>query len=244
MTSADIRQPPHADWIPVAGGALQKTMCIAGIVSSVVYVGFDLVSAARYPGYSLMNQAISELSAIGAPTAGLWAWLGPIYAVLFTSFAIGVVHVGRGNRALRLTGWIMLAFVAWGMLWPFFPMHERGTVPVATDIGHFVVGAGSSVLILGFIGAGAFAFGRRFRAWSLTTAFVYLVTSIGTFLYVPLVEPGAPTPWLGVVERVMIYSYLLWIAVLGGALLRNGSSGAVATDAPYHGLRGRSNRAR
>ena len=31
---------------------------------------------------------------------------------------------------------------------------------------------------------------------------------------------GAPTPWLGVVERVMIYSYLLWIAVFALGLLR------------------------
>ena len=231
MTYAGVRHTLHTGWRPVVGGAVRKAMLIAGIASSVVYVGFDLISAARYPGYSLMNQAISELSAIGAPTADLWARMGPIYALLFVTFAIGVVQLGRGNRALRLTGWIMLAFVAWGMLWPFFPMHERGTETTATDIGHIVIGAGSSVLILGFIGAGAFAFGRRFRAWSLLTAFVYLVTCIGTFLYVPRVDAGAPTPWLGAVERVMIYSYLLWVAVLGGALLRRDQTRGESSDA-------------
>lgn len=220
MTSAGIRHAPHATWTPAVRGILQETLFAAGFLSSVVYVGFDLIAAARYPGYSLVNQAISELSAIGAPTADLWAWMGPLYAVLFVAFAIGVLRAGRGNRALRLAGWIMLAFVAWGMLWPFFPMHQRGTETTTTDIGHLVLGAGSSLFILGFIGAGAFALGTRFRAWSFASAVVYFATMLGTFGYVARVAAGAPTPWLGVVERVMIYSYLIWVAVLAAALLR------------------------
>lgn len=206
-------------------GTTQEALFVAGLLSSAVYVGFDLIAAARYPGYSLMNQAISELSAIGAPTAGFWAWMGPLYALLFVAFAIGVLRAGRGNRALRVTGWIMLAFVAWGMLWPVFPMHQRGAETTTTDIGHLVLGAGASLLILGFIGAGAFALGTRFRAWSLASAFTYLVTCIGTFSYVSRVDAGAPTPWLGVVERVMIYAYLLWVAVLAVALLRRDHAG-------------------
>ena len=35
---------------------------------------------------------------------------------------------------------------------------------------------------------------------------------------VPRMGAGAPTPWLGVIERVMIYGYLRWMATLAGAL--------------------------
>lgn len=228
MTSVGTRPEPRAAWTPAASGTAQKALYAAGLLSSIVYIGFDLTAAALYPGYSLANQAISELSAIGAPTAAFWAWMGPAYAVLFVAFAIGVLRAGRGNRALRRTGWILLAFVAWGMLWPFFPMHQRGSDPNTTDLGHLVLGGGSSVIILAFVISGAFAFGRRFRAWSFATALVYFATAVGTFLYVNAVRTGAPTPGLGAVERVMIYSYLLWVAVLAIGLLRANAAGRMA----------------
>jgi hypothetical membrane protein len=220
MTTIGIHEEPRVTRSPEVRGTLQAPLLLAGILSSITYVAFDLIAAARYPGYSLPDQAISELSAVGAPTAPLWAFFGPIYAVLLVAFAVGVLRAGRGNGALRRTGWILLAFVAWGMLWPFFPMHPRGTQTGTADLGHLVLGAGSSLIIIGFIVSGAFALGRQFRAWSLATALLYFVTSIATFGYVSRVAAGAPTPGLGLVERVMIYSYLLWIAVLAASLLR------------------------
>lgn len=225
MTTIGIRNEPRVTPKPEVRGALQGPLFIAGILSSVTYVAFDLVAAARYPGYSLPDQAISELSAVGAPTAPLWAFFGPVYAVLLVAFAIGVLRAARGNRALRRTGWILVAFVAWGMLWPFFPMHPRGTQTGSSDLGHLVLGGGSSLIIIGFIVSGAFALGGRFRAWSLATVLVYVATLIATFGYVSRVAAGAPTPGLGLVERVMIYSYLLWIAGLAAALLRRDRKG-------------------
>ena len=230
MTGIGIRSQPRATWRPAARGAIQEALFVAGLLSSIVYVGFDLVAAARYPGYSLLNQAISELSAIGAPTAAFWAWMGPVYGVLFVAFTIAVLRASRGNRALRRTGWIMLAFVIWGMLWPLFPMHQRGTETTTSDIGHLVLGGGSSLFILGFIFSGAFALGRRFRAWSLGSAAVYFVTCVVTFAYVSRVGAGAPTPGLGLVERVMIYSYLAWVAVLAAGLLRRDRAGRESPD--------------
>jgi hypothetical protein len=220
MTAIGIHHESNARR-PAVSGTLQKTLFVSGLLSSLMYVAFDLVAALRYPGYSLVNQAISELSAIDAPAAStsLWKWLGPVYGILFMAFTIGVLRSGRGNRALRTSGWIMLAFIGWGMLWPFFPMHQRGTETTASDLGHLILGGGSNVLILGFIGFGAFALGKRFRNWSLATIAVFFLTAIGTFTYVNEIGAGDPTPWLGIIERVMIYAYLLWVAVLAMALL-------------------------
>jgi hypothetical protein len=112
------------------------------------------------------------------------------------------------------------------MLWPFFPMHQRGTETTVLDLGHIILGGGSSVLILGFIGFGAFALGNRFRNWSLATMLVYFLTALGTFSYVNEVVAGDPTPWLGIIERILIYAYLLWVAVLAVALLLRERAGA------------------
>lgn len=222
MTSIDVGDHSRTTSRPAAHGAIQETLLIGGLLSSLAYVAFDLVSAARYPGYSIVNQAISELSAIGAPaaSASLWRLLGPLYAILFLAFTIGVLRAGRDNRPLRTSGWIMLAFIGWGMLWPFFPMHPRGTETTVSDLGHLILGGGSNVLILGFIGFGAFALSTRFRNWSLAIMLVFAVTAIGTFSYVSEVGSGDPTPWLGIVERIMIYSYLLWVAMLAVTLMR------------------------
>jgi hypothetical protein len=221
MTSIGIHQESSAAWRPAVSGTLQKTLLVSGLLSSLMYVAFDLVAASRYPGYSLVNQAISELSAIDAPaaSASLWKWLGPVYGSLFLAFTIGALRSARGNRALRRSGLIMLAFIGWGMLWPFFPMHQRGTETTSSDLGHLILGGGSNVLILGFIGYGAFALGKHFRNWSLATMAVFFLSAIGTFSYVSEIGAGDPTPWLGIIERIMIYVYLLWVATLAVALL-------------------------
>ena len=103
MTSIGIR---HESVQPVTrpartSSALQRVLLIAGILSSLLYITFDFVAAARYPGYSLRDQAISELSAFGAPTAGFWSAMGPFYGILILAFTIGVLRA-----AGLLTGWL------------------------------------------------------------------------------------------------------------------------------------------
>lgn len=195
---------------------------VAGVLSSLVYAAIDLASAARYPGYSIVNQAISELSAVGAPesSTSLWQILGPVYGILFAIFALGVLLTGQGNRWLTVSAWLMLAFIAWGAMWPFFPMHERGMERNLSDVGHLILGGGSLTLFTCFIGFGAFALGRRFQAFSLATMVTVFLAGLATFAYVPRMNAELPTPWLGVIERVMIYGYLLWIAALAIALMR------------------------
>ena len=225
MTSIGIRhesvetRPSRSSWV------LQQVLLIAGILSSVLYVSFDQIAAARYPDYSLRDQVISELSATGAPTAGFWSAMGPFYGILIVGFVIGVIRGAGSNRALRTTGWLILAFVGTGLLWPFFPMHQRGGEFNWQDVGHIIVSALSVVLILSFIGKGARAFGRRFRVYSTASFITFFITAALTFALSPRIAAGEPTPWIGFVERVMIYDYLLWIAVLAVMLLRQGNPG-------------------
>ena len=47
---------------------LTKILLICGILSAVLYIGADIIAASLYEGYSYTSQAISELSAIGAPS--------------------------------------------------------------------------------------------------------------------------------------------------------------------------------
>ena len=80
-----------------------------------------------------------------------------------------------------------------------------------------VVTVFSWMLILGF---GATAFGKRFRLYSIGTLLTVLVFGALTAPQGAALAAGQPTPWLGLTERINIYSFMLWAAVLAVVLLR------------------------
>src|SRR5688572_2447443 len=190
---------------------LRDLLLLAGVMSSVVYITADILCGLRYPGYSFTDQVISELSAIGAPTTALWVKLLQVFAVLFAAFTIGVLLESRGNRRLRVTGWLLAAFVLSGPLWSCVPMHQRGGVFAWTDIGHIALGGVMVLLVTTVIAVGSGALGRRFRLFSQIFVVVALVSGVGTFAYVPRMINQLPTPWVGTVERIHLYGFWLWI---------------------------------
>jgi hypothetical protein len=62
-------------------------MCL---FASLLYVGTDLLAGMLFPGYSFIEQSISELFAIGVPTSGLAILLFALYDLLVVGFALGV----------------------------------------------------------------------------------------------------------------------------------------------------------
>lgn len=199
---------------------LTRALTACGILASAVYVTNDVVGATRYPAYSMLNQAISELSAVGAPTTPLWNAFGTLYGVLMLAFAIGVLRIPTRGRALRATGWMLLAFALSGVLWAIFPMHQRGATANWQDVGHIVLSAVSVLLIMAYIAVGAFTLGERFRSYSFATMAALLIAGVVTFTFADELGANEPTPWMGLIERIMIYGYLLWVAVFAAALLR------------------------
>jgi len=79
-----------------------------GIIASLLYVGTDILAGMLCPGYSFMDQAISELFAVGAPTSGLAVPLFTAYSVLLVAFALGVWMSAGRNRALRVTALMVI----------------------------------------------------------------------------------------------------------------------------------------
>jgi hypothetical protein len=89
-------------------------------------------------------------------------------------------------------------------------------------------------MILLIIGFGAAADGKWFRFYSYATIVVLIVTGALAFLDIPRLAANLPTPWLGVRERINIYGYMLWVAVLALVLWRTPSP--VATGKPPAGI--------
>ena len=222
MTSQRSRITATPLW---SGGALRRILLGCGILSSLLYVATDILGGLRYPGYSFTSQAISELGAVGAPSEAFVDPLFTIYNLLVLAFGIAVFREAlRWNRALRVTGGLLVAYGALGFLATlgsaFFKMQQRGAGSLTTDLPHIVLTGVLVVLLLLMIGFSAFALGRRFRIYSFATLLAIIALSALTALYAARLAAGQPTPGLGIVERIDVYAALLWIAVLATALLQ------------------------
>jgi len=198
----------------------RKVLLVCGILASLLYVASDIVAAMRWETYSYTAQAVSELRALGAPTRPLLVPLLLIYTLLEIAFGLGVWGAAGRKRALRITGVLLIGLGIVDLVAPFFPMHSRGAEGTLTDTMHIILTSVTVLLILLIIGFGATAYGKWFRLYSFVTLLILIVSGAWVFLDAPRIAASLPTPWLGVRERINIYGYMLWMAVLAIALLR------------------------
>jgi hypothetical protein len=214
--SRPVEQPAHG------GGLLPGVLLVCGILSSLLYVTMLVLVPLWWEGYSSADQAVSELSAIGAPTRSPWVSLAVVWALLYAAFGCGVWLSAGRNRNLRVAGAVIVAAAVLGLFWP--PMHQREVLAAdgrtLTDTLHIVWTAVNGVLTLLAMGFGAAALGKGFRLHSIATMAVLLASGAWTGTYAARMEANLPTPGMGVWERISIGAWLLWVGVFAIALLR------------------------
>jgi hypothetical protein len=194
---------------------LRKTFLACGALSSLVYIGADLTAAYAYPAYhSFMAQAVSELTAIGAPSKALVAPIFIVYDLLVIAFAVGLWMSVRDDR-LRITAAFVGAIGLVGLLAaPFADMTLRGAALAGNDRLHITI---TVIIVLSIFGAVMFAaaaLGNWFFTYSIVTLLALAVFGGLAGVQGVQLAAGEATPWLGAVERVHIGAYLLWMAVL------------------------------
>jgi len=201
------------------GGIVRKVLLVCGILSSLLYVGTDILAGTLYAGYNFTSQAVSELFAIGAPTSRLVVLFFTLASALLAAFAMGVWLSAGANRALGIMALMIVGnAIKTLVLWNFFPMHMRGVEPTFTDTMHIILAINPFVLLS--LGFGVAAFRNWFRFYSIGTILMLVVLAFLGFSYVPQVAANQPTPWLGLTERISIYGHQLWHLVLAVVLLR------------------------
>jgi hypothetical protein len=211
-----------------------RTVLIAsGIAAAVWWVAIDVVGSLRYPGYSYVDQTISELSAIGAPTRTFMMTVSGIpYLVLMIAFGVGVWIVAGRTRAGRVVGALLIVEAIFGFAGGvLFPMATREVLAAGEETLrnrlHAPYGLGMPILFVLVTIVGSRLLGKRFRWYSYATIIVTLVTGFMVGMQVEQMQANEPTPWLGVIERTTAYVPMLWIVVLSIALLRTNASETV-----------------
>lgn len=204
------------------GRRVGQILLACGVLSSLVYVFTDVVGGLRYEGYSFSAHTISELGATGASSKPFVDPLFMMYGLLIIAFGAGVARESpRRTHALFLVGSLLASIGVLGLVTaPFSAVHMRGVERTFADTLHIVVISVTVLAILVAVGFGAGALGRRFRVYSLATLLVLLASGVMIGTYTSRLAAWQPTPGLGVVERINVYAYLLWVAVLSLTLLR------------------------
>jgi hypothetical protein len=198
----------------------RELLLACGILAPALYLAGDLACGLGYPGYSFADQAISELSATGAPTRRLWIVSQLPFGLLLIALGFGVRAAATDHLPLRIAGTLLIVWGVTGYAWLFFPMNMRGAIGSTRDTMHLVMAALTVPLMLIIIGFGSGAAGRGFRAYSILTLLATLVFGVLTGLQAPAVAAQLPTPWMGVTERISVYAVMLWLAVLAAMLMR------------------------
>ncbi len=199
---------------------LRKVLLVCGILSSLVYAGMDVVGGTRLPSYSWCSQEFSRLSAIGAPSRPLHLVLSPIYTVLVVAFGLGVWRSADRKRSLRVIGGALIVYAIVNWTWPqFFPEDLSMPVSALTNTMHIVITVVTVLTWMLILGFAAAASGKWFRLYSIVTLLAVIVFGSLAGSQGPALAAGQPTPWLGLTERINIYSFMLWVIVLAITLL-------------------------
>jgi hypothetical membrane protein len=196
---------------------VKKLLLLSGILAPVIYVGTVILGGILRPEYSQVEQAISELVAADAPNRPLLSALFIAYNILTGAFGVGfLLHVQHSSR--RKTSGIVgvVSLIAVGviglLLELFFPQDPGGPAVTFAGTMHIIL-AGVAALgsMTAIVGTGLWFKNvtalKYYTAYSLATFAIVFASGGST----PIL--GLTNPYFGVLERITIGSFILWLFV-------------------------------
>jgi len=188
------------------------------MIGSALFVAVFTIEGYLRPGYNWLSTFISELS-IG-PRGWIQILNFIILGTLFLVFTRGVAAEFREGKASKW-GPILLAIIGFSFL---------VSGPLVTDVAstlrdqmslHGVFHGIFGTLVFSLSPVSVFVFWRRFRedpkwkhlqAWTLTAG---IITTVALVVFTASakqpIQPNVFTPWNGLIQRMVIVPYLIWI---------------------------------
>lgn len=188
----------------------------SGVAAFLSYLAAVVFSPLAYPGYNRLAQAVSDLSAIDAPSRVLWGQLSAVYNVcnIVCVTLVCVFVRGKCNKCLRI-GIYLFTAMNWvsAIGYALFPLSGSGNNGTFQDIMHVYVVTVLVVLLsvasLATIMVGGYRDKnhRSIAVFATIALAIMLIGAIGTNV--------VPKEYFGVPERFSTFSAVGFTAVLG-----------------------------
>lgn len=187
---------------------------ILGLISLLSYTAMVVFSPLAYPGYDWMTMAVSELSAVGAPSADLANRLNCLFGPcgLVSIMAVCVAISDIPSRRFRF-GVYCFAAMEWlcSVGYTCFPWLSDAANTAPQNVMHLIVTVlvvvfSLAALILILLGAKK-AGQKSLGIWAGICLAAMLIGPIGTGLF--------PASLFGLFERFGTFSAVVFNAVLG-----------------------------
>lgn len=192
---------------------------ICGLLSLISYTLSVVLSPLAYPGYDWLSMAVSDLSAVGAPSAELNKQLGAFFdpCGIVCIMAVCVAVAGCRSKILK---WGVFAFAAmeWVMEvgYKLFPWVKDGTMSHPQNVMHLVV----TVLVIVFSLAALIFVGIGARKEGISSLSNWAWICLAAMLIGPMGTAFLPKAVFGLFERFSTFSAVIFNAVLGWYLFR------------------------
>jgi hypothetical protein len=175
-----------------------------------------------YPGYSHMDQAMSELHAVGSPIERIAPFINhyPL-SILFAGFGFFVMSY-FSSRAAKVSGFLILLHGVATLSAGYFPC-DVGCVPEAPSTSHVVHGLSGLVVLLTLLIAPAiWAFISKRELQLAWFGWLSAAVALGQILMmIPVVEAMTTEENFGLYQRLAYLIPLTWIFVLALVLMRD-----------------------
>lgn len=196
-----------------------KTLGILGIISLLSYTAMVVFSPLAYPGYDWLSMAVSDLSAEGAPSAGLAnqlnALFGPCGLVSIMAVCVGVA--GSKAKLMKL-GIYFFAAMEWicNVGYHLFPWVSGAPASNPQNIMHLAV----TVLVVVFSLASLVLIAVGTKKEQIKSLRVWAVGCLAAMIIGPIGTSLLPQAVFGLFERFSTFSAVVFNAVLGIYLMK------------------------
>ncbi|MCL2808136.1 MAG: DUF998 domain-containing protein [Coriobacteriia bacterium] len=195
---------------------LTHWLCLSGVIGLLFYLLHDTIGAMHYPDYNWMSQAVSDLTAVNAPSFAIASGLSSLYH-LFSCLCcvlVCIVVQGKANRILRLGVYLFTAmsFVS-AIGYSLFPLSESGFAGSFQDIMHLYV-VTTLVVVLSIASLVLITVGGLRKQTNKSLAIISLLALL--VMFIGTIGAGAmPLDYFGIAERFSVYSAVIFTAILG-----------------------------
>ncbi len=196
-----------------------KHLGIFGIISLLSYTAMVVFSPLAYPGYDWLTMAVSDLSAVGAPSAALAEQLNALFGpcAVVSIMAVCVGAAGCKSRLLKM-GIGFFAAMEWvtNIGYRLFPWVQDAEASSFQNVMHLIVTA--LVVLFSIVSLVLIAMGgrkepmRSLSVWALVCLGAMMLGAVGTGVM--------PKSVFGLFERFSTFSAVIFNAVLGVYLLK------------------------